>query len=193
MSVPNELLWAFIGLLLTIFSTFVEASIAGWSGSALAAYRLGVTYQIGAVLFIGCAGGRNAALISQIAYVFLGLTWLPVFAEGGGLDYLEKPSFGYILGFIPGAAICGWWSFRSRLKLETLGIGALFGLLAIHLVGILYTIGLFLLNSRGSQVVFPDSLPSALVNYSVLPFPGQLVVACAAVLLAFFVRKVLFY
>lgn len=192
-SVPNELLWAFIGLLLTIFSTFVEASIAGWSGSGLTTQKLGVTYQIGAVLFIGCAGGRNAALISQIAYIFLGLTWLPVFAEGGGLDYLEKPGFGYILGFIPGAALCGWWSFRSGLKVETLGIGAFFGLLAIHLVGILYTIGLFLFHSRANQAVFPDGLPSALVNYSVLPFPGQLVVACVAVLLAFFLRKVLFY
>jgi biotin transport system substrate-specific component len=154
---------------------------------------LGVTYQIGAVLLTGCVGGRNAGLLSGIAYLFLGLTWLPVFAGGGGLNYLNEPSFGYILGFIPGAALCGRLAFRSRARLETLALGAFCGLLAIHLVGILYIVGLATLDPRGSRLLFPDSLYRTLLNYSFVPFPGQVVVTCVAVLIAFLIRKALFY
>jgi biotin transport system substrate-specific component len=193
LSVPNELLWALIGLLLTIFSTFVEASIASWSGSGLSPQRLGVTYQIGAVLLTGCLGGKQAGLLSQIAYVFLGLTWLPVFAQGGGWGYLKEPSFGYILGFIPGAWLCGWLAFRSSAKLETLAFSTFCGLLAIHFCGLLYIVGLALIHPEGSHLTFPDSLPSTMINYSLLPFFGQLVVICVVVVIAFFFRKLLFY
>jgi biotin transport system substrate-specific component len=192
-SVPNDLLWAFIGLLLTIFSTFVEASIALPSAAGVSSQKLGVTYQIGAVLLTGCLGGRNAGIISQTAYLFLGLTWLPVFAGGGGISYLSEPSFGYLLGFVPGAALCGWWAFRSRARLEILATGAFLGLLTIHLVGIIYIVGLSLVNPRGSQLFFPESIGPALVQYSLLPLPGQIIVTCAATLLALLVRKLLFY
>ena len=46
-----------------------------------------------------------SAGISQVLYVALGLFGLPVFAAGGGLGYVLKPSFGYILGFIPAAIV----------------------------------------------------------------------------------------
>jgi len=80
----SDLLWALIGLILTIGGTFLEASLATptWGGGSydLQPFALGVTYQIGAVLLVGCLGGKNAALLSQIAYLLMGLTWFPVFA-----------------------------------------------------------------------------------------------------------------
>lgn len=192
-SVPNEFLWAFIGLLLTIFGTFVEASIATPSPEGVSQHKLGATYQIGAVLLTGCLGGKNAGALSQIAYVFLGLTWLPVFAGGGGWRYLAEPGFGYILGFIPGAAVCGVLAFRSRARIETLAIGAFAGLGTIHLVGILYLVALSLVNPSGSQLIFPDSLPGAIARYSLFPLPGQIAVTCVAVVVALLLRKLLFY
>jgi len=102
----NQIMWAFIGLLLTIGGTFLDAYITtsplNWNDSGLQTFFLGITYQIGAVLLTGCLGGKNAGAISQIAYLLLGLTWLPVFAQGGGFDYIKQPYFGYVLGFIPG-------------------------------------------------------------------------------------------
>jgi biotin transport system substrate-specific component len=97
-TVPTQLLWAIIGLILTIAGTLLEAFIASplglWQGPQV--YSLGVSCQIGAVLLVGCLGGKNAAVISQIAYLLLGLTsWFNVFTHGGGIDYIHRPSFDF--------------------------------------------------------------------------------------------------
>lgn len=196
-SVPNELLWAIIGLLLTIFGTFIEAIVAtpAWNLTqhGIHLQSLGVTYQIGAVLLTGCLGGRNAGALSQIAYVILGLTWLPIFAQGGGLGYLQQPSFGYIVGFIPGAWLCGLMAFRSRARLESLAFSSLCGLLVIHLFGLIYLLGLSLRSSSGNSLISLHNLPEMIMNYSVAPLPGQLVIVCAVALIAFLLRYILLY
>ena len=81
MFAPAEFLWALIGLILTIGSTWLEAfafdvPIAAWwngSGGSVEPFALGVTFQVGAALFTGCMGGKNAAALSQIAYITLGI------------------------------------------------------------------------------------------------------------------------
>lgn len=193
MSPSTELLWALIGLLLTIGGTFLPASLALplWSGgSPLHALPLGVTYQIGAVLLVGCLGGKNAAALSQIAYIMLGLTWLPIFAQGGGIGYLGEPTFGYILGFVPGAWVCGYLAFRAAPRLETLALSCLCGLLSIHIVGISY---LAINQLVGWITKSGITLADALTRYSVNPLPGQLAIVCAVALIAFALRQVMFY
>ena len=39
-------------------------------------------------------------IITIVLYISMGLLGLPVFAGGGGLFYIIKPTFGYILGFL---------------------------------------------------------------------------------------------
>ena len=51
-------------------------------------------------------GGRLGA-ISVGLYAVLGLVGLPIFAEGGGIWYVLKPSFGYIIGFALGSLVTG--------------------------------------------------------------------------------------
>ena len=51
-------------------------------------------------------GGKGGAL-SVALYMILGLAGLPIFAEGGGLWYLLKPSFGYIIGFCLASYVTG--------------------------------------------------------------------------------------
>lgn len=193
MIAPTEFLWALIGLLLTIGGTFLEAFIAAptWSSQqAFEIHSLKVTYQIGAVLLVGCTGGRNAGALSQIAYLLLGLTWFPVFSNGGGLSYLHQPSFGYLLGFIPGAWFCGWLAFKKPACIELLALSCLVGLACIHLVGLSYLMVSGLLN--GSELANTPFL-NVVFKYSIDPLPGQLVVACAATVLAFALRRVMFY
>lgn len=189
MATPLELLWALIGLLLTIGGTFVEASIASPSWNfgpdALQAQSLGVSYQIGAVLLVGCLGGKKAGALSQIAYLALGLAWLPVFTKGGGLHYLREPTFGYLLGFVPGAWVCGWLAFKVAPRLEFLAASCLAGLLSVHAIGLIY---LALTYSFNQDQVLP-----AAVKYSLHPLPGQLAIACAVSVLAFILRQVMFY
>lgn len=192
-SVPNEILWALIGLLLTIGGTFVEAFVTNppwdWSGSGVQTISLGVTYQIGAVLLTGCLGGKSAGALSQIAYVVLGLN-LPVFTQGGGISYLKEPSFGYILGFIVGAWVCGFLAFRMPPRIESLAFSCLCGLLSIHLYGIGY---LIIFRAFNSTAFASLPLMQAIMKYSIYPLPGQLVVTCAVTVLAFALRQLMFY
>ncbi len=193
MSAPNELLWALIGLLLTIGGTFLEAFVTNapwdWSGQGVHTVSLGVTYQIGAVLLAGCLGGKNAGALSQIAYVVLGLN-LPVFTQGGGISYLKEPSFGYLLGFIAGAWVCGYLAFRMPPRVESLAFSCICGLLTIHAYGVGY---LIIFNTINLKAIGGLSLMQAILKYSIYPLPGQLVVVCAVTVLAFALRQLMFY
>ena len=193
LSFLDELLWAVIGVLLTISGVFIEGAIPlpnqTWplTLDQVQTYPLGVTLQVGAVLLVGCLGGKNAAALSQVVYLGLGLSGLQVFSYGGGLDYWQQPTFGYLLGFLPGAWVCGYLAFHQPQKLERLAVSCLGGLVAIHATGILYLGGLSLFG----QLSTPWS--QAIWTYSVLALPGQLMILCAVTLTAFLFRRVLLY
>jgi biotin transport system substrate-specific component len=196
---PSELLWALIGLILTIGSTWLEAFVVApswWQGNGgdMAFYSLGVTFQVGAALFTGCMGGKNAAALSQIAYVILGIVLFErfgfeVFAQGAGVGYLREPSFGYVLGFIPAGWLCGKLAFRAKPTLERLAFAALSGLLVVHLCGILYLVLGYLFRWIQAE----PTLLNAIMSYSVAQILGQVMVACAVALIAWAMRRALFY
>jgi len=194
MAPPNQLMWSMIGLLLTIGGTFLEAHITSspwsWSQVGIRTLSLGVTYQIGAVLLVGCLGGKNAGALSQIAYLVVGLTLLPVFAQGGGISYVKQPFFGYLLGFIPGAWVCGLFAFQARPKIETLAFSCFSGLLTVHLTGLIYLIFSYILNWSTTRSL---TFFQAVLQYSLLPLPGQLAVVCAVTVLAYVLRHLMFY
>jgi len=192
-SPPEVILWATIGLLLTIGGTFVQAhTINGpwdWSKQGIQIQTLEVSYQIGAVLLTGCVGGKNAALLSQLAYVILGLTWLPIFERGGGWDYVTEPGFGYLLGFIVGAWLCGYLAFKTKARLQSLTLSCLVGFGTIHLIGIVYLTVLYYWTGLGDKI---NSLVEGITIYSIYPLPGQLAILCAVTLVAFVIRKLMF-
>jgi len=192
--VPNQVLWSLIGLLLTIGGTFVEAYFTSspwnWSHHGIQTYSLGVTYQIGAVLLVGCLGGRNAGATSQIAYLVLGLTWLTVFDQCRGVDCIKQPYFGYLLGFIPGAWICGFLAFKAPPRLEFLAFSCISAIVVIHLTGLAYLILLQGFSWAGAGVM---PLQQAILSYSLYPLPGQITIACAVTVLAYGLRHLLFY
>lgn len=197
----SELVWAFIGLLLTIGSTWIEAfvfkvptSIGPFDGGSLEPQSLGVTFQVSAALFTGCMGGKNAAALSQIAYVMLGIVLFErfgfeVFAQGAGVGYLREPSFGYLLGFIPAGWLCGLLAFRAKATLERLAFAALSGLVMVHVFGISYLV----LGWLFRWMTLTPSLFAAIMDYSLVQIPGQIMVTCAAALIAYGLRRALFY
>ena len=190
----NQLLWSMIGLLLTMGGTFLEVYGINlpwsWSQQGVKTFPLGVSYQIGAVLLVGCLGGKNAGALSQIAYLVMGLTLLPVFSQGGGIGYVKLSQFGYLLGFIPGAWICGHLAFKARPRLETLAFSCLSGLLTVHICGILYLIVSYIFPWRIADNL---SLIQAILRYSWFSLPGQLVVVCAVTIVAYILRHIMFY
>ncbi len=201
MFAPSELLWALIGLILTIGSTWLEAFgfaiPSAWlrlEGGGLSFYSLGVSFQVGAALFTGCMGGKNPAALSQIAYVTLGVLLFErfgfqVFAEGAGFGYLREPSFGYLLGFIPAGWLCGKLAFRAKPTLERLAFSALSGVVVVHLCGL----GYLLLGHLFRWIKADPPLLTAIMDYSVMQIPGQVMVACAIALIAYGMRRALFY
>ena len=75
------------------------------------------TLQYLFTMLAGLLLGPRLGTISTVAYMLLGLAGLPIFTEGGGLWYVFKPSFGYIIGFCGGTFVTGL--LAQRLKKPT--------------------------------------------------------------------------
>ena len=60
------------------------------------------TLQYLFTMLAGLLLGSRLGTVSVLSYMLLGLAGLPIFSEGGGLWYVFKPSFGYIIGFAVG-------------------------------------------------------------------------------------------
>lgn len=66
-----------------------------------------VTLQTFAVAALAAAFGWRIGVATVVLYLIEGLSGLSVFATGGGLDYVFRPSFGFLVGYIPMAYIIG--------------------------------------------------------------------------------------
>ncbi len=69
---------------------------------------LPITLQTLFIILAGLILGSKFGAISVSIYVLLGLSGVPVFTQGGGVNYILNPTFGYILSFIPGAYLAGY-------------------------------------------------------------------------------------
>lgn len=75
-----------------------------------------VTLQTCAVILAGCLLNRKQIAISFSVYIMMGLLGLPVFATGGGFQYILQPSFGFILAFPFAAMIICFCKQHFHLK-----------------------------------------------------------------------------
>ncbi len=96
-----------------------------------------ITLQVSFVYLSGILLGPRYGMFAQVIYVITGLVGFPIFAEGGGLHYILKPSFGYLLGFIFAAWTAGAITQNRRSFLKH-AIAALLSLFAIYLPGIIW-------------------------------------------------------
>lgn len=65
------------------------------------------TLQTFAVAALAAGFGWRVGVATVALYLLEGLSGLPVFASGGGLDYVFRPSFGFLIGYLPMAYIIG--------------------------------------------------------------------------------------
>lgn len=98
------------------------------------------TLQVFFTCMAGILLGPYAGAASQAVYVLLGLIGVPVFTEGGGLMYIAKPTFGFLLGLIPMAFAVGFAAQRLSLRnlRLRLALSCLIGLTALYAVGLPY-------------------------------------------------------
>lgn len=99
--------------------------------------------------------GSRLGALSQIVYVLIGLAGVPVFTQGGGIMYIFKPSFGYLLGFIAGTYIIGKVSeLFKTINFRTSLISVLSGLAAIYIVGLPYMYLIMKFYMKNSAITF---------------------------------------
>lgn len=83
--------------------------------------------------------GSKLGALSQAVYVVLGLMGIPIFTGGGGISYIFKPTFGYLIGFIVGCYIIGKLSENIKNKTFTkLFLSIMAGIIVIYLIGVPY-------------------------------------------------------
>lgn len=66
-----------------------------------------VTLQTFAVAVLAAGFGWRIGVATVVLYLIEGLAGLPVFATGGGIDYIFRPSFGFLVGYLPMAYVIG--------------------------------------------------------------------------------------
>ena len=66
-----------------------------------------VSLQTLAVAALAAGFGWRIGVATVALYILEGLAGLPVFAAGGGIDYIFRPSFGFLVGYLPMAYIIG--------------------------------------------------------------------------------------
>ncbi len=139
-------------------------------------------------LFVSLAGlllgGKKGALCVGV-YVFMGLLGLPVFAEGGGLAYVLKPSFGYIIGFVFSALITGFLAER-KTNLRHFILSSFAGMTAVYIFGLIYyyLIGTFYLGS------VPE-IRDLFVYCFLITLPGDILMCIIASVVGVRVKKVI--
>ncbi len=146
------------------------------------------TLQVFFTCMAGLLLGPYWGSLSQLVYVLLGLIGLPVFTQGGGLMYVVKPTFGFLIGLIPMAFIVGMLTRHEKPELSRtkrffrLLLAQAAGLAVLYLIGLPYMY-IFL---HGAW-----SLSKTLISGCLIFLPFDLLKMVLAALLALRVRPVL--
>lgn len=145
------------------------------------------TLQFLFTMLAGLLLGSKKGALSVALYTLLGLIGLPIFAEGGGLWYILKPSFGYIIGFIIGSYVTGRMvEIKDNPGFRWILLSNFTGLFIVYAVGMIYyyIICNFVINSPiGVGVLF--------LYCFVLAVPGDICLCVLAALLTKRLRRLL--
>lgn len=77
--------------------------------------------------------------MSALVYVALGLLGVPIFTEGGGLGYVFKPTFGYLISFALAAYVTGKIAHAAKEpSYARLALAAAAGLAVSYAIGVAY-------------------------------------------------------
>lgn len=141
--------------------------------------------QVATIMYITALLGRRFGIASSLIYILVGLFLAPVFAIGGGLEYVFEYSFGYILSYIPAIFFAGS-ILRSGLTYRNMAQATLVGVLTIHIFGILYM--LFLATIRHEQAAL---ISGWIIAQSGMKIVYDLIFGFIAMVLGKFTKKLL--
>lgn len=142
------------------------------------------TLQLLFTMLAGLLLGPELGATAVVVYIILGLMGLPVFTEGGGLAYIFKPSFGYIIGFAVGAYVTGKIANKDkRPDMKRLLKANFAGLAIVYSFGMIYyyLISNFYLES-------PIGVKAIIIYCFLLAIPGDIVLCFLG---AFLVKRLI--
>lgn len=139
------------------------------------------TLQFFFVLMAGMLLGSRLGAFAVGAYVLIGLAGVPIFAAGGGITYVLRPSFGYLLGFIVTAFVTGKLVEKLNVNgVKKYFIAAFAGLIVCYAIGLTYKyfmLNLYIGEQTPVWLVFLDCFP--------LDLPGDVLLSVIASLCGF--------
>jgi len=143
--------------------------------------------QIPTIMFVTALLGRRFGITSVLIYILVGLFLAPVFALGGGFDYVFEYGFGYILAYIPAVFFAGS-IVKSGLTYRNMAQATLVGVLTIHIFGILYMLFMATLQGENSALIlgWMSAQSGAKIIYDLL-------FGFLAMIIAKYTKKVLWY
>lgn len=146
------------------------------------------TLQLLFVLLAGMLLGPVYGAVSAGIYVAAGLIGLPIFAAGGGISYVLRPSFGYLLGFIAAAFLSGFVCVRLNANKFKHYLAAAFSGMAItYIIGFAYKfaiLNLYVHETTSLWVVISASLLG-------VDIPGDIVLCLVSAVIAKRIKPIL--
>ena len=142
------------------------------------------TLQFLFTMLAGLLLGGKLGAVSVGIYMFLGLAGLPIFSEGGGIWYVLKPSFGYIIGFCIASYATGKLVETCKKLTIPRILGANFiGLAIVYGSGMVYyfVICNYVINT-------PIGLWPLVLYCFILAVPGDI---CLCILAAFLAKRLI--
>lgn len=152
---------------LSLIPVFAALTAAG-AFIRIPMFPVPITCQNLFVVMAGMVLGPRAGAMSQAVYILMGLMGLPVFAGGGGLGYVMKPSFGYLLGFLAAPVASGFIMGNRAMTFRNVLAASLAGMLVVYLVGVPYLAGYLTF-----VVHKPDAVALALKTGFAVFLPGD--------------------
>ena len=137
------------------------------------------TLQTLSVLLAGALLGARAGASSQVAYLLMGLSGLPVFAlPGAGPGYLLGPTGGYLVGFVAAAWVTGWATRAlPRLGGLRLPLALLAGSACLYVCGLAWLT--IVLRGDLGAAIRTGLLPFVLFDLAKIAVAAGLVAGCA--------------
>lgn len=90
-------------------------------------------------LLAGFFLGARLGFLSVLSYLIIGLAGVPIFAHGGGIGYLARPTFGFLIGFAAAAFVAGRIMEKmNSTSLPALLFAAFCGEMAYYACGLVY-------------------------------------------------------
>ncbi len=163
---------------------FVALMVAG-AYVQIPFYPVALTFQTVISVLAGLLLGWKKGMASMAVYCFMGLVGVPVFSAGGGIFYVLKPSFGYIIGFIAAAAVAGLVAGKPEASFRRYLLAAVSAFLVNYAVGIPYCM-------VAAKLLNVENLTGLFLTGNLLYMPKDFVLCVLAAVLAWKVAPIIF-